>query len=111
MTGAELINTERHRQLDEEGYSAEHDNENNKGELAFAAIAYLFATQSDRVAHDDGCVYFSKATSYWPWDPCLLKPKDRIANLVRAGALIAAEIDRLQRLQNLIQEFQVNENP
>lgn len=34
----------------------------------------------------------------WPWDASWWKPSpDPIANLVKAGALIAAEIDRLQR--------------
>jgi hypothetical protein len=36
----------------------------------------------------------------WPWDPSWWKPSpDPIRNLVKAGALIAAEIDRLQRRQ------------
>jgi hypothetical protein len=36
---------------------------------------------------------------FWPWDQDWWKPSpDPIRNLVKAGALIAAEIDRLQRL-------------
>ena len=35
----------------------------------------------------------------WPWSDKWWKPKDKIRDLVRAGALIAAEIDRLQRLK------------
>jgi len=39
------------------------------------------------------------ATS-WPWDEEWWKPdNDAVRNLAKAGALIAAEIDRLQRLQ------------
>lgn len=36
----------------------------------------------------------------WPWDKSWWKPTpdDRIRELIKAGALIAAEIDRLQRL-------------
>jgi hypothetical protein len=37
----------------------------------------------------------------WPWDNKYWKPsEDKVRNLVKAGALIAAEIDRLQRLNN-----------
>ena len=37
----------------------------------------------------------------WPWDESWFKPTpdDRIRELVKAGALILAEIDRLQRLK------------
>jgi hypothetical protein len=34
---------------------------------------------------------------YWPWEWSFWKPRDPVRNLVIAGALIAAEIDRLQR--------------
>lgn len=36
---------------------------------------------------------------YWPrrWSPDWYKPTNAIRDLVKAGALIAAEIDRLQR--------------
>jgi hypothetical protein len=39
------------------------------------------------------------ATGFWPWDDEWYKPtpKDPIRQLVKAGALIAAEIDRFQR--------------
>jgi len=33
----------------------------------------------------------------WPWDPKWWKPKDRRRDLVRAAALIIAEIDRHDR--------------
>lgn len=37
-------------------------------------------------------------TAAWPWDENWWKPSlDPIRNLVKAGALLAAEIDRLQR--------------
>jgi hypothetical protein len=41
----------------------------------------------------------TEAWQWWPWSFEWWKPKDRIRNLVRAGALIAAEIDRLQAMQ------------
>jgi len=38
----------------------------------------------------------------WPWEDRFWKPtpNDRVRELVKAGALIAAEIDRVQRLEN-----------
>ena len=45
--------------------------------------------------NDDGTV---KPADWWPWRNEDWKPSnDRVVNLVKAGALIAAEIDRLER--------------
>ena len=85
MTGAELITIERQRQIDVEGWTPEHDDKYDHGEMWLAASCYM--------ALDD----FEKAPELWPWSKSWWKPKDRINNLVRAGALIAAEIDRLRR--------------
>ncbi len=47
----------------------------------------------------EGQITEMMATS-WPWDEEWWKPdNDAVRNLAKAGALIAAEIDRLQRLQ------------
>lgn len=94
-TGVELISQERHRQIHEEGWHPEHDNEHIEGELALAATAY--AKES---------LYADKITEWRPrvpenfpinWNPAGRFPPSRIRTLVKAGALIAAEIDRLQR--------------
>jgi len=42
-------------------------------------------------------VLAAAANALWPWDPNDHKPKRTLKNLIRAGALIAAEIDRIQR--------------
>lgn len=91
MNGAELIAKERERQIAEEGWTAEHDDQHKNGELARAAIAYIA----------NGLLDVVMTSALWPrqWERAWFKPKDRIRNLVRAGALIAAEIDRLQREQ------------
>jgi hypothetical protein len=91
-TGAARIAAERRRQITAEGWSPEHDAEHVNGDLRDAAIAYLMATD-DRAGDN--------AIDVWPWDVSWWKPKDAISNLVRAGALIAAEIDRLQYGQPL----------
>lgn len=88
-TGTELIAEERQRQITKEGYSLEHDDAHNDGEIVTAAMAYLdFVYGSSR----------NVAVWKWPWSDDSFKPAGGdIKNLVKAGALIAAEIDRLQR--------------
>jgi len=94
MNGAEMIAAERQRQIEVEGWTPEHDDEHDNGELIAASICYA------RI----GCPYPSirdSTSPLWPWDAKWWKPAfrhDKIRNLVKAGALIAAEIDRLQRL-------------
>jgi hypothetical protein len=86
MSGLYLIEQERRRQIDREGYTAEHDDMHANGELASAALAYLSAySKAD------------KAPKIWPWPSWQWNPKDRLSNLVRAGALFLAEEYRLHR--------------
>jgi len=94
MNGIELITAERNRQINVEGWTAGHDSQHTEGELALAAIAYIMADKNDAPENFDAAAY-----SYWPWSWKLWKPKSRIQNLVRAGALIAAEIDRLLEMK------------
>lgn len=104
-TGAQLIAEERERQMTKEGWSAEHDDMHNAGELLDASGQYLqFASFQVSTGRTDGTHYFHgmPPTPYhWPWDGAWWKPSDTdpIRNLVKAGALIAAEIDRLQRAE------------
>lgn len=109
-TGAELITEERIRQLEEIGWTAEHDDdEGSEGELAMAAVCYA---APEPVYREDRRAAITFADP-WPWDPrwdsrehqgsmvipnCELSTQKRVRNLVKAGALIAAETDRLQRL-------------
>lgn len=85
--GGQLIVRERARQIAEEGWTPEHDDGHVYGELAMAAAVY---------AMPDWKRDLSAWANLWP-DGWQFKPRDRVRNLVRAGALIAAEIDRLQR--------------
>lgn len=87
MNGIELITQERTRQINVEGWTKEHDDEHTNNELALAAICYAIPG--------------TYLPSYWPstWDRKWYKPTTRIIDLVKAGALIAAEIDRLQRIE------------
>jgi len=97
-TGIELIAEERLRQVSEEGWTPEHDAEHVNGELADAAACYAATPdfRDELEEHTDEGL----ADLLWPWDASWWKPSpdDRVRELVKAGALIAAEIDRLQRL-------------
>lgn len=97
-TGLELIILERERQITKEGWTSEHDSDeyHSHGEMAMAAACYAV----DYLHHvrDMGAYYHNWAYDHWPWDDKWWNPsKDPIRNLTKAGALIAAEIDRLQR--------------
>jgi hypothetical protein len=90
VNGAELIATERARQISEEGWTPEHDDRHTRGELAEAAGVYAMPYNGSW-----------KATN-WPWERegqrfDSSSDEGRIRELARAGALVAAEIDRLQR--------------
>lgn len=85
--GAVEILKERERQELVEGWSSAHDDAHNGGELAEAAASYASAT----VPLHRGLPVT------WPFEANWWKPKDRRSDLIRAGALIAAEIDRLDR--------------
>lgn len=95
MTGIELIAKERRRQIEQEGWTAEHDARHVNGELAQAASCYAFRSS---LYVGNGSKYRTAgggAPSQWPWRKKWWKPKTVLRDLVRAGALIAAEIDRL----------------
>lgn len=98
--GADLIQAERRRQIQQEGWTPEHDDEHNDFELTKAAICYLQAVAGLPGAGsvDD---LPGEAPPGWPWHPDWWKPSLMVRDLVKAGALIAAEIDRLQRRPTL----------
>ena len=88
--GTELIAAERQRQIDVEGWAPEHDDEHHGQELVRAARAYLFEVLAPH--------QFGFHPQEWPWETPWWKPSpDPVRNLIKAGALVAAEIDRLQR--------------
>ena len=102
-SGIELIAEERKRQVEKEGWSAEHDSDHWRGELADAAACYTLGKSAMEKYFNDGIGGEIKLTiNLWPWEKKWWKPtrKDRIKELTKAGALIAAEIDRIQNQQN-----------
>ncbi len=101
LTGAELIAQERKRQIEQEGWTAEHDDsEHLPGDLADAARAYTLYAWWQLTPHGGWTKTQVNAIILedWPWDERWWKPSDDpVRNLEKAGALIAAEIDRFQR--------------
>ena len=92
--GVSLIAEERNRQVAKEGYTTEHDDSHTGGELAAAATVYA----SPYPIKAKSLISGEYVADVWPWDAHDFKPSgNRIRDLVKAGALIAAEIDRLHR--------------
>lgn len=123
-TGVELITEERARQIKVEKWTTEHDDHHDKDELAWAAVClaapdrvYVHKKYAKQIAFVDP----------WPWDPPYDKrphpalgnyPEPEQATLdqridlcVKAGALLAAELDRLQRIKNADVKKLVDGNP
>lgn len=100
-SGAGIISNERTRQIERKGYTPMGDARYRKRELITAARAYLKADEGFASAFDGAfqaaknLIY--KAAKLWPWKLNYFKPsEDRVRNLAKAGALIAAEIDRIK---------------
>lgn len=90
---------ERQRQMSVEGWTPKHDDKHDNNELAFAASCYAFhSAAASWDFEDDGTPYdIHPAPKHWPWSPEWWKPKNPRRDLVKAGALILAEIERIDR--------------
>lgn len=99
--GVVAFNTERNRQIIDEGWTPEHDDDHEYGELVLAATAYAeFAHWQIDPQHGwtETMIHDHILENHWPWDETYWKPdKDPQRNLVKAGALLAAEYDRVAR--------------
>lgn len=124
-SGVEMIAAERRRQVEVEGWTPGHDDEHDLGGLALAAASYalpagdrafrwyvlakdstdqpVFVERSDWARPAVACFdWESRTPRTWPWGEASWKPSpdDRVRELVKAGALIAAEIDRIRRVDS-----------
>lgn len=79
---------ERRRQQGEEGYSAESDDALTDYQLPRAAACYVLAASG---------VARHKATLFWPFEQPIKVAEDRRRNLIKAAALLLAEIERIDR--------------
>jgi hypothetical protein len=102
--GADMIVEERDRQVDEEGWTPEHDRRHGDEQLARAAAAYAMPWRWREMT------LLNQSVRQWLWPRSWRFKSDvqpglegdepvttRVRDLVKAGALCAAEIDRLQR--------------
>ncbi len=92
-TAAQDVLAERNRQITAEGWTPEHDDQHGNGQMAVAAGYYALACGWPH-ERDIG---IGHKPAYWPWHATWWKPAGQRRNLVKAGALILAEIERLDR--------------
>nr|WP_183448463.1 DUF4406 domain-containing protein [Microvirga lupini] len=88
---------ERCRQVEKEGRTLEHDDEHDAGELAAAAAAYALNAAGQLNPHSQGDGGHAQPMC-WPWEPEFWKPGIPRRDLVKAAALILAEIERWDRI-------------
>jgi hypothetical protein len=95
---------ERQRQIEREGWTPKHDDDEHRdGSLTRAAAVYCLCAEGPPAPGTPSELYqaggqwgFNMLRAIWPAE-WVFRPKDRRRNLVRAGALILAEIERLDR--------------
>lgn len=90
---ADDVLAERKRQVTAEGWTPGHDDEYEHGELADAAGCYALSSELFDCA--------GEPPIQWPWPDEWWKPTNRRRDLVKAGALILAEIERLDRASGI----------
>jgi len=94
------IAAERRRQIEAEGWAPSHDDEHRGGVMALAAAAYAVSAVRHSARTDCGEASIAlRARQMWPWEASWWKPKSAREDLVRAAALIVAEIERLDRIK------------
>ena len=79
------IRDERYRQIRDEEWSPAHDDTHDACEMADAAACYALGQPEPIIRQ------------LWPWGWQWWKPTDKRRNLIKAAALIVAEIERLDR--------------
>lgn len=94
---------ERVRQISKEGWSIQHDDEHEAGAMASAGACYAHRAQFELRPKNESkplpeLDVDPVITNLWPWDEAWWKPKAPRPDLVRAAALIIAEIERIDRL-------------
>lgn len=106
------VRAERLAQITREGYTAEHDDAHTNGELAEAAAAYAYAGPIIILdAAGEGEIKNQvQAALLWPWATEHWKPSHYRKNLIRAQALLAGELERVERLADRVKFFWVGED-
>jgi NTP pyrophosphatase (non-canonical NTP hydrolase) len=88
---------ERRRQVVSEGWTTRHDDEHGNGEMARAAASYALEYAARTYTETPSSRLTEAARSVWPWSREWWKPGASRRMLVKAAALLIAEIERLDR--------------
>ncbi|WP_336948678.1 hypothetical protein [Acinetobacter junii] len=91
---------ERERQINVKGYSTDHDDQYEGNQLPRTASGYVDQVVGRSWVYDDyGPEVYQDddVPEFWPWDESYWKPKSPREDLVRAAAILIAEIERLDR--------------
>lgn len=94
-SAAREVLTERIRQIMVEGYTEEQDDQYTTGQLADAASVYAAWARTWNLPYAQ-CTH---TPALWPWAPETWKPQSQRQMLIKSGALILAELERLDRQQ------------
>ncbi len=97
VSGVDLIASERRRQIEHHGFNAGHDDCHENEELACAAAWYAMPHWARKDADDKRLILWPDGWGEWQKS----RSDERVRDLEKAGALIAAEIERLKRLEIL----------
>ena len=90
--GAIDVCNERLRQFTHEGFTPSMDDDYGDRSLARAAVCYADHSTASEEHRAKG-----RVPSFWPWSKNWWKPTDRRRDMVKAAALLIAEIDRIDR--------------
>lgn len=96
---------ERQRQIEAEGWTEAHDDQHTDGGLSAAAACYAMHSALEEGIRSGRIARYCARTKpfdrfvpdYWPWQVEWWKPTGARRNLVKAAALLIAEIERLDR--------------
>lgn len=100
IKGINDVSSERLRQIEEEGHGAASDDNLSPGMLGAAGACYAIHA-AWTLAEDGTGKTLSGVPIWWPFNKNLWKPEETRRNLVKAAALIIAEIDKIDRKEVL----------
>lgn len=92
----ELVIAERKRQIEQIGYTSEHDDQYDPGELSGAGAAYILHAACEM--HPIGDSFDAgDVPPGWCWPEDRFNPKTPARNLIMGVALAIAELERMER--------------
>lgn len=105
------VAAERSRQIEVKGWTPKHDDAHDRGELAQAAASFALRAIKDQgdfpiyagiglapLRAERNCGWIGLGGLVWPWEEEFPYDDDKRRRLVKAAALLIAEIERLDRV-------------